>query len=57
MSGLAVGRVVSAITGTVGGLEILGVSWTGAGYTGLEVSAKGGMLGGLDGLGGETPGG
>ena len=34
---------------------MLGVSWTGAGYEGLGVSATGGKLGGLEGLGGVGP--
>lgn len=38
-------------------MEIPGVSWIGDGYEGLGVSAIGGKLGGLDGLGGEGPSG
>ena len=43
------------MTGTVGGLEMPGGSGTGEGYVGLGVSAKGGVLGGLEGLGGVGP--
>jgi hypothetical protein len=43
------------MTGTVGGLEMPGGSGTGEGYVGLGVSAKGGVLGGLEGLGGMGP--